>query len=78
MVDELIKIIRIFGIVSNEIEINLIVDNVLINTIEWYPEDGDIVLHIFDDDLDIEIYFSDMSLDNQKIIYRRLSQILYN
>jgi hypothetical protein len=72
------KIIMILGIGLNEIIITVKLNGVTINSIEWSPEEDKIYLHIFDNDLDLEIDFDDISGENQEIILSKLSQITYN
>ena len=78
MKDKVAEIIVILGIGLNEIIITMELNGVTINSIEWSPEEDKIYLHIFDDDLDLEIDFDDVSDSNQEIIFSRLSQITYN
>lgn len=76
--DKLIQIIKILGIGLNEIIIDIELDTITVNSIEWHPSDDKIYLHIFNDDLDIELDFDDASEENQIIIFKKLSQIAYN
>jgi len=52
--------IRLLGITHNEIILNMNVNDYNFNTIEWDQDTGDIILHEFDDDLDIPYYFEDI------------------
>ncbi len=80
MKKEIENIIKILGIGLNELIIDIELDSVIINSIEWSPSDGKIYLHIFEDldDMDIEMDFDDLSKENQEIIFKSLSQITYN
>ncbi len=72
------QIIKILGIGINELIIDIELDTITVNSIEWSPSDKKIYLHIFNDDMDIELDFDDLSDINQEIIYKNLSQITYN
>ena len=78
MKDKLVVIIKILGIGLNELIIDIDLKDIVINSIEWEPSENKIYLHIFSDDMDIEMDFDDMSNDNQQIIFNKLSQIMYN
>lgn len=78
MKNKLIQIIKILGIGLNEIIVDIELDTIVVNSIEWSPSDDKIYLHIFNDDLDIEMDFDDASVENQVIIFNKLSQIAYN
>ena len=72
------QMIKILGIGLNELIIDIEIDTLIVNSIEWSPLEKKIYLHIFSDDMDIEIDFDDVSDENQKIIFLCLSQLLYN
>lgn len=73
------QIIKIIGIGLTEIIINIEIDNVTINSIEWVQSNDKIYLHIFqDDNVDIEMDFDDLSEGNKFIVLKTLSEIIYN
>ncbi len=78
MKKKVIQIIKILGIGLNELIVDIQLDTITINSIEWSPSDKKVYLHIFEDDLDIEMDFDDMSDENQQIILQKLSEIIYN
>lgn len=78
MKKKVIQIIKILGIGLTELIVDIQLDTITINSIEWSPSDKKVYLHIFEDDLDIEMDFDDMSDENQQIILQKLSEIIYN
>lgn len=78
MKKKVIQIIKILGIGLTELIVDIQLDTITINSIEWSPSDKKVYLHIFDDDLDIEMDFDDMSDENQQIILQKLSELIYN
>lgn len=72
------QIIKILGIGLNELIIDIKLDKITINSVEWSPSDKKIYLHVFDDDIDIEMDFDDMSPEDQETILKKLSQLIYN
>lgn len=78
MKDELINIIRILGVGSNEILLDIDLDIMIINSIE-FVEPNDIILHSFDDEgYDYELNYDDLDDIYQKHIWRVLSLLIYN
>lgn len=78
MRDKIIQLIKILGIGVNELIIDIDLDSITINSIEWSQSDNKVFVHLFDDDYDIEMDFDDLSDENQEIIFKTLSQLIYN
>jgi len=78
MVNKIIQIIKILGIGVNELIIDIELDSITINSIEWIQSSNKVVVHIFDEDYDIEMDFDDLSDENQLIILKTLSALIYN
>lgn len=78
MVNKIIQIIKILGIGVNELIIDIELDSITINSIEWIQSSNKVVVHIFDEDYDIEMDFDDLSDENQLIILTTLSALIYN
>lgn len=79
MKKKVIQIIKILGIGLTELIVDIeLDDSITINSVEWSPSDKKVYLHIFSDDLDIEMDFDDMSDGNQQIILQKLSELIYN
>ena len=78
MKDEIINIIRILGIGSNEILLDIDLTIVVTNSIE-FREPDEIILHHFDkDDYDYELNYDDIDEVYQKLLWRSLSVLIYN
>ena len=75
---ELANTIKILGVDSNEIQIDLELNDLFFNTIEWRPEEDKIILHYFEDNIDYEFDYDDFGEDHQQMIYQMISQILLN
>ena len=78
MKTKMIQIIKILGFGFNELIIDITIEEFIINSIEYSIEEDRIYIHLFKDDMDIEIDFDDISDKSQKIIYNKLSQLAYN
>lgn len=82
MKDNIIQIIKIMGLGLNELVVDIeLNDGTIINSIEWIPNGDKLYLHVIIadlDNLDIEIDFENASLENQEVIFNKLSQIIYN
>lgn len=76
MKEEISNIIKIIGIGLNEIVIEFNLEWITFNSIELI--DDKIYLHSFDNDFDIMYDFDDLNDEDQKIIYKILSNIIYN
>lgn len=70
-------LIRILGIGLNELVIDIKVDEVTFNTIEWNVEANQIILHKFEEELDFEYDFDELDSEQQLIVFKHLS-IVYN
>lgn len=70
-------LIKILGIGLSEIVIDLELSEVVFNSIEWDEESDRVILHKFEDDLDYEFDFEDLTEQNQLEIYKILS-VIYN
>lgn len=79
MKKKVIQIIKILGIGLNELIIDIELESITINSIEWSPDDNNVYLHVFDeDDIDLEFNFDELPKNDQSIIFTQLSQITYN
>jgi len=70
-------LIKILGIGLNELVIDINLDEVTFNSIEWDEENNKIILHKFEDDLDYEFDFEELTDDQQMMVYKILS-VIYN
>jgi hypothetical protein len=78
MKEKVRDLIKILGIGLHELVIDINIDGVIFNSIEWVEEEEIILLHIFDDDeMDYFIDFEELSTESQIVIYKSLS-IIYN
>jgi hypothetical protein len=79
MKEKVRDLIKILGIGLYELVIDINLDGITFNSIEWDEEEEIILLHIFEenDDMDYFIDFEELSNENQIKIYKILS-IIYN
>lgn len=78
MKEKIIQLIKILGIGVNELIMDIEIREFIFNTIEYNSDEDEIYLHIFEDDIDIEVNFDDISEESQHVIYTKLSQLIYN
>ena len=64
----LISIVKFLGVDLNEVIIDIPLEEITFNTIEWVKPDG-IILHKMIDDLDMEYDFDDLDKSTQREIY---------
>jgi len=76
--EELSNTIKIMGIDTNEIEVDITLGGLFFNTVELVPEEDKIILHYFEDNYDYEFDFDDFDEENQKQIYNLISITLLN
>ena len=78
MKEKVIDLIQILGMGLNELVFDFEVDGVKFNSIEWVPEEDQVLLHIFEDDeTDYHSDFEGIDIDKQIKVYKILS-VLYN
>lgn len=71
------ELIKILGIGLNELVIDIVLEEITFNSIEFDEENNKIILHRFEDDLDYEFDFEELDDDKQLLVYKVLS-IIYN
>ena len=78
MKDKVIDLIRILGIGFNELVFDFEIDGVKFNSIEWVPEEDRVLLHIFDDENEMDHHcdFEGIDIDKQIKVYRVLSAFM--
>lgn len=78
MKDKIIDLIRILGIGFNELVFDFEIDGVKFNSIEWVPEEDKVLLHIFDDENEMDHHcdFEGIDIDKQIKVYRVLSTFM--
>jgi hypothetical protein len=76
MKGKLISILKILGIGFTEVVIDIDLSDITINTIEIKSDN--IILHAFKNNIDVEIPFDDIDIQDQMIIYETLKTLLYN
>jgi hypothetical protein len=72
----LISIIKYLGITFDEVIIDIIVEGVTFNSIEWRRDTNQIILHKFIEELDYEIDFDELPSKIKKQIYLFLLLLL--
>ena len=78
MKKEVIEIIKYAGLNFNEIFIDIeLSEDVTINSIEYRSPD-EVILHIFVDDIDIEIDWNDILMPKQEKILKKIRPLLLN
>lgn len=77
MKKELISLIKMLGIGLTELIIDIDLDYVIINSIEYRSPD-EVWLHHFKEELDFEIEFDEIEKEYQKKIFNTVKTFLYN
>ena len=76
MKEKVIDLIQILGIGLNELVFDFEVDGVKFNSIEWVPEEDQVLLHIFEDEeIDWHCDFEGIDIDKQIKVYKLLSAL---
>jgi len=78
MKEKVINLVKILGIGFDELIISMELDGIVIDSVEWRSEEDKVYLHIFADDMDIELDFDILSEKNKKIVLTNLNNITYN
>jgi len=78
MKDKVADLIRIIGVGFNELVFDFVIDGVTFNSIEWDPIEDRVLLHIFDEEneLDHHCDFEGIDIDKQIKVYKVLSAFL--
>lgn len=75
MKQKIINLIQILGVDINELVFDFEIDGVKFNSIEWIPEEDQVLLHIFEDDeTDLHFDFEGIDIDKQIKVYKILSK----
>ena len=70
MKKKLISLIKIMGITHDEVVIDITIDDLKFNTIEWRRKGNQVILHKFiDNDLEIEFNYDELPKKIKKEIY---------
>jgi hypothetical protein len=78
MKEDIINIIKILGIGTTELVLDINIGILYINSVE-FREPDEVILHSFEGyDMDIEIDFDDLDLKSKRHIWTLLSILLYN
>lgn len=77
MKKELISLVKILGLGLTELVIDIDLDYITINSIE-YRDPDEIWIHHFDNNLDYEIEFEEIPDNYQKRIFNEIKSLLYN
>jgi hypothetical protein len=72
----LISIIKYLGITFDEVVIDIIVEGMNFNSIEWRRDTNQIILHKFIEELDYEIDFDELPSKIKKQVYLFLLLLL--
>lgn len=67
--EKLISLVKYLGITFDEVLVDITIEDVIFNSIEWRREDNQIILHKFINDLDYEFNYDEMSKGLKKKIY---------
>ena len=74
----MISVIKILGIVSDEVVIDMPIYDTVFNSIEWRRKGNQIILHKFIEDLDYEFNFDELPDDIKEELYLFLLKIALN
>ncbi len=76
------NLIKILGITVNEIVIDIDLEDITVNSLEWVPETDTIILHVWfeaeDEEYEYDVDFETLSIEDQKYIYNILSKFCMN
>lgn len=78
MKKKMISVIKILGIVSDEVVIDMPIYDTVFNSIEWRRKGNQIILHKFIEDLDYEFNFDELPDDIKEELYLFLLKIALN
>jgi hypothetical protein len=77
MKEKVIDLIQILGAGLNELVFDFEIDGVKFNSIEWVPEEDQILLHIFEDEeTDWHCDFECIDIDKQIKVYKTILTFL--
>lgn len=65
----LVSLIKYLGITIDEVVIDIILDDVIFNSIEWRRKSNQVILHKFVDDLDYEFNYDELPKKLKDQIY---------
>ena len=65
----LVSLIKYLGITIDEVVVDIIVDEVVFNSIEWRRKGNQVILHKFIDELDYEFNYDELPKKLKKQIY---------
>lgn len=66
---KLVSLIKYLGITIDEVVVDIILDDVIFNSIEWRRKSNQIILHKFVDDLDYEFNYDELPKKLKDQIY---------
>lgn len=66
---KLVSLIKYLGITFDEVVVDIIVDEVIFNSIEWRRKGNQVILHKFIDELDYEFNYDELPKKLKKQIY---------
>jgi hypothetical protein len=78
MKNELITLIRVLGITSDEVFINIIIGDVKFESIEWRRKGNQVILHKFIDTNDLEFNYDELSKILKREVYLFLLREVLN
>ena len=73
---DVINLTKILGVSFTELVIDIDLSDFTINSVELI--DDDVIVHIFIQDMDLQIFFDDLLEIDQKKILKELSILAYN
>ena len=78
------NLIKILGITANEIVIDINLEDITINSLEWVSENDTIILHVWfeaedeEGEYEYDVDFETLSIEDQRYIYNILSKFCMN
>lgn len=78
------NLIKILGITVNEIVIDIDLEDITVNSLEWVPETDTIILHVWfeaedeEGEYEYDVDFETLSIEDQRYIYNILSKFCMN
>ena len=78
MKKELISLLRILGVGLTELVMEIDLEYITINSIEYREPNEIWIHHFYDDDMDFEIEFDEIPEKYQRKIFDEIKSLLYN
>ena len=76
--NKLVSLVKYLGITFDEVVVDIILEDVVFNSIEWRKKGNQVILHKFTEDLDCEFNYDELPKVLKKEIYLFLLRKFFN